>query len=322
MKTTLLTPETDENAVKTAAELIRAGEVVGMPTETVYGLAANALNGEAVKKIFLAKGRPQDNPLIVHIADFEQIYDLCPAVPPQAKQLAEAGEPEGILLVADEQTNGKGRRGRKWCSKKGANIFMTLLIRPKTEPKHLSGITLLAAMSVTGAIKDVCGADTKIKWPNDIVLEKKKICGILTEMSSEMNYVNYAVIGIGINVNDDDIPDELRKNASSIYLETGKMTNRNKLTAKVVEKFDEYYKKFLETNDLSQVVDKYNSMLISMDSEVKVLYGMAETADPKEEETGIARGIDKDGALLVETKDGIKSIVSGEVSVRGLYGYV
>lgn len=110
-------------------------------------------------------------------------------------------------------------------------------------------------------------------------------------MSSEMNYVNYAVIGIGINVNDDDIPDELRKNASSIYLETGKMTNRNKLTAKVVEKFDEYYKKFLETNDLSQVVDKYNSMLISMDSEVKVLYGMAETADPKEEETGIARGI-------------------------------
>ena len=81
MKTTLLTPETDENAVKTAAELIRAGEVVGMPTETVYGLAANALNGEAVKKIFLAKGRPQDNPLIVHIADFDQIYDLCPAVP-------------------------------------------------------------------------------------------------------------------------------------------------------------------------------------------------------------------------------------------------
>lgn len=83
MKTTLLTPETDENAVKTAAELIRAGEVVGMPTETVYGLAANALNGEAVKKIFLAKGRPQDNPLIVHIADFDQIYDLCPAVPPR-----------------------------------------------------------------------------------------------------------------------------------------------------------------------------------------------------------------------------------------------
>ena len=102
MKTTLLTPETDENAVKTAAELIRAGEVVGMPTETVYGLAANALNGEAVKKIFLAKGRPQDNPLIVHIADFDRIYDLCPAVPPQAKQLAEAFWPGPLTLILEK----------------------------------------------------------------------------------------------------------------------------------------------------------------------------------------------------------------------------
>ena len=99
MKTTLLTPETDENAVKTAAALIRQGEVVGMPTETVYGLAANALDGEAVKKIFLAKGRPQDNPLIVHIADFDQIYDLCPSVPPQAKQLAEAFWPGPLTMI-------------------------------------------------------------------------------------------------------------------------------------------------------------------------------------------------------------------------------
>ena len=99
MKTTLLTPETDENAVKTAAALIRQGEVVGMPTETVYGLAANALDGEAVKKIFLAKGRPQDNPLIVHIADFDQIYDLCPSVPPQAKQLAEAFWPGPMTMI-------------------------------------------------------------------------------------------------------------------------------------------------------------------------------------------------------------------------------
>jgi len=99
MKTTLLTPETDENAVKTAAELIRAGAVVGMPTETVYGLAANALNGEAVKKNFLAKGRPQDNPLTVHIADFYQIYDPCPAGPPQAKLLADAFWPGPLTMI-------------------------------------------------------------------------------------------------------------------------------------------------------------------------------------------------------------------------------
>lgn len=98
--------------------------------------------------------------------------------------------------------------------------------------------------------------------------------------------------------------------------------NRNELAAKVVEKFDSYYKEFLKTNDLSALTDEYNSMLISMNSEVKVLYGMAETAKPEDEEIGIARGIDVDGSLLVETKEGIKSIVSGEVSVRGLYGYV
>ena len=99
MKTIMLSPQCDRNAVKTAADLILQGEVVGMPTETVYGLAANALNGEAVAKIFRAKGRPQDNPLIVHIADFDQIYDLCPAVPPQAKALAEAFWPGPLTMI-------------------------------------------------------------------------------------------------------------------------------------------------------------------------------------------------------------------------------
>lgn len=99
MKTILLSPQKDKNAVKTAADFILQGEVVGMPTETVYGLAANALNGGAVAKIFRAKGRPQDNPLIVHIADFEQIYDLCPAVPPQAKLLAEAFWPGPLTMI-------------------------------------------------------------------------------------------------------------------------------------------------------------------------------------------------------------------------------
>ena len=99
MKTIMLSPQSDKNAVKTASDLILQGEVVGMPTETVYGLAANALNGEAVAKIFRAKGRPQDNPLIVHIADFDQIYDLCPAVPPQAKALAEAFWPGPLTMI-------------------------------------------------------------------------------------------------------------------------------------------------------------------------------------------------------------------------------
>ena len=99
MKTIMLSPQNDKNAVNTAASLIKQGEVVGMPTETVYGLAANALNGKAVAKIFRAKGRPQDNPLIVHIADFDRIYELCPAVPPQAKALAKAFWPGPLTMI-------------------------------------------------------------------------------------------------------------------------------------------------------------------------------------------------------------------------------
>ena len=104
MKTNILYPQQDKNAVKTAAELILQGEVVGMPTETVYGLAANALDGSAVAKIFHAKGRPQDNPLIVHIADFDQIYELCPAVPPQAKMLAEAFWPGPLTMIVPKNS--------------------------------------------------------------------------------------------------------------------------------------------------------------------------------------------------------------------------
>ena len=99
MKTSILSPQLDKDAVRIAADLIRRGEVVGIPTETVYGLAASALNGEAVTKIFRAKGRPQDNPLIVHIADFDQIFDLCPAVPPQAAALAEAFWPGPLTMI-------------------------------------------------------------------------------------------------------------------------------------------------------------------------------------------------------------------------------
>ena len=155
MKTILLTPETDENAVKTAAELIRAGEVVGMPTETVYGLAANALNGEAVKKIFLAKGRPQDNPLIVHIADFEQIYDLCPAVPPQAKLLADAFWPGPLTMIVpkgdcipDEVSCGLDTVAIRVPKSEAAQEFLRYLNLPIAAPsanisKHVSPVTAI-----------------------------------------------------------------------------------------------------------------------------------------------------------------------------------
>lgn len=240
----------------------------------------------------------------------------------KAKQLAEIGEEEGTLIVAEEQTAGKGRRGRDWKSERGTGIWMTLLLRPSVTPFKVSGLTLLAALAVARGIQEVCGISARIKWPNDIVVSQKKLCGILTEMSSEENYIHYVVVGIGINVNRTKFEEELEKSATSLYLETGKKVDRCQLIARTMEYFSEYYKQYIKAQNLSSFVEEYNAFLANKDREVRVYYGMVENADLEKTDVGIARGINEDGALLVEINGETKEIVSGEVSVRGLYGYV
>jgi len=240
----------------------------------------------------------------------------------KAKQLAELGETEGMLVTAEEQTAGKGRRGRSWESETGVGIWMTLLLRPSILPVKVSGLTLLAALALVRAVKKVCSLDVQIKWPNDVILAKKKICGILTEMSSEEDFVHYVVVGIGINANMPFFSKEVEKTATSIYLQTGTKINRAELAAAWIENFCGYYEQFVEKQDLSFVIEEYNSALVNKDQEVRVYYGMTEQVSLENTDVGIARGIDKDGALLVEMEGQRKRIVSGEVSVRGLHGYV
>ena len=240
----------------------------------------------------------------------------------RAKQLAELGEPEGTLVVAEEQTAGKGRRGRGWASEPGIGIWMSLILRPQLKPQQAASVTLVAAMAVAKGIRECCGLETGIKWPNDVVINGKKVCGILTETSSEPDYIHYAVPGIGINANTPEFPEELRERATSIYLETGKKTDRNALIAAVMNAFSDYYRRYLETADLSLLKDEYDAMLVNMNREVLILYGMVEDADPEKSEKGVAKGIAPSGALLVETENGRKEVLSGEVSVRGVYGYV
>lgn len=240
----------------------------------------------------------------------------------RAKQLAETGEPEGTLVVADEQTAGRGRRGRGWASESGVGIWMTLILRPELEPAHVPGITLVAALAVNRSIREICGVDSRIKWPNDIILNGKKICGILTEMSSEINYIHYAVTGIGINANTEHFPKEIADTATSIYLQTGKRVDRAALAGRFVNLFGEYYEQYLTDGSLAAFVKEYDQMLANRNQQVRIYHGMMEDADPSEIETGIARGIDATGALLVEMDGGCKAVVSGEVSVRGIYGYV
>lgn len=240
----------------------------------------------------------------------------------KAKQLAELGEDEGTLIVAETQTAGKGRRGRNWQSETGVGIWMTILLRPPLLPVKVSSITLLTALALTKALREVCGVRAEIKWPNDVIIAKKKICGILTEMSSEENYVHYVVVGIGINANTAVFPKEIEETASSVFLQTGKRVNRCELIASMIRIFCQDYERFVKEQDLSSFVDEYNEVLANRDEQVRVYYGMVEQASPENTDTGIARGIDRDGALLVEIEGQTKRILSGEVSVRGLYGYV
>lgn len=242
-------------------------------------------------------------------------YDSVDSTNVRAKLLAEEGYPSGTLIVANEQTAGKGRRGRNWDSKKDTGIFMTMMLKPDINPSRASMLTLIAALAQAKALRDITGEDVRIKWPNDVVLNGKKIVGILTEMSAQFDYINHIVIGNGINVNTTSFPEELQNMATSLFLETGKKFKRAEIIAKTWEYFEQFYKIFLETEDLSALMKEYNALLVNMHKGVKVL-------DPKEPFEGKAMGITKNGELIVDTWECRKLVSSGEVSVRGIYGYV
>ncbi|MCI5641404.1 MAG: biotin--[acetyl-CoA-carboxylase] ligase [Lachnospiraceae bacterium] len=240
----------------------------------------------------------------------------------RAKQLAELGEPEGMLVVADKQTAGRGRRGRGWTSEAGVGIYMSYILRPSLPPSKVSGVTLVTALAMCQAISQVCGVQPLIKWPNDVILDGKKVCGILTEMSSEIQYVHYAVTGIGVNANQTEFAEDIREHATSIYLQTGKRVPRAELTAAFAKSFGEYYAVFERDGNLRSLVEEYDHILANRDKEVLVYHGMVEDAKPEDIARGIARGINEDGSLLVEIDGTLQAVRSGEVSIRGVNGYV
>lgn len=233
----------------------------------------------------------------------------------QAKLLAETGVPDGTLVVAETQCAGKGRRGRQWLSPKGTGIWMSLVLRPDIPPDRAAMLTLVAALAVSDGIETVTGLKPEIKWPNDIVINGRKLCGILTEMSTEMGDINYVVIGIGINVGMPDFPDEIRAIATSLALE-GKPVRRSGLVNQILKAWEQYYEVYLQTADLSGLMQQYNDRLVNCNRLVTVL-------KPEESYTGMSHGIDRLGRLLVEKEDRtVEAVMSGEVSVRGIYGYV
>ncbi|NLK43342.1 MAG: biotin--[acetyl-CoA-carboxylase] ligase [Tissierellia bacterium] len=238
-------------------------------------------------------------------------FDSIDSTNKKAKEIA-LDEEEGTVLISEEQTDGKGRMGRDWVSPKGKGIWMTIILKPNIEPMKVPKLTLLGAAAVHKAL-DKMGIKTQIKWPNDILIAGKKICGILTEMSGELSMINYIIMGIGINVNLDegDIPEELKDKASSLKISTGEEINRKELTANILNELEKLYISFKEEDNMDEVLKICRENSILLGEEVKIIRG-------NDIRLGKAIDIKEDGELLVKFEgDNIESIISGEVSLRG-----
>ncbi|MEY8517309.1 biotin--[acetyl-CoA-carboxylase] ligase [Lachnospiraceae bacterium 29-84] len=250
-------------------------------------------------------------------------YDEIDSTNTQAKRLGEemeGKEGHGAVVIADKQSDGRGRRGRGWESPHGKGVFFTILLKPEVEPSNASMLTLVMALAAAKGIEKASGLKTAVKWPNDIVIHGKKVVGILTEMSAQIDYVNYIVIGTGINVHYREFPEELAHKATSLDLELERqglepMVSRAALLGAVLEAFEHYYGVFMETQDFSMLAEEYNACLINCGRKVRVL-------DPLGEYEGKALGIESRGQLMVERGKEVVAVSSGEVSVRGIYGYV
>lgn len=234
----------------------------------------------------------------------------------RARKLGENGAAHGTLVVAEQQTAGRGRRGRGWESPAGSSIYMSLLLRPEFLPNKAPMLTIVMAYSVATALREQTGLDFRIKWPNDIVLNGKKVVGILTEMSTEIEYINHVVIGVGINVNTEAFPEEICATATSIRRESGKIWRRAELIAAILRQFEVQYERFVKEEDLAYLREAYDAVLVNCNREVRIL-------GEKDGYRAVALGIDDQGELLVRKEDGtVTSVYAGEVSVRGIYGYV
>lgn len=235
----------------------------------------------------------------------------------RAKALAGQGAAHGAVVLAEEQTSGKGRLGRGWVTPKGSSVAMTCILRPEFLPQDASMLTLLMGLSVAQACRRLYPLKAQIKWPNDIVISQKKVCGILTEMGADPDQIHYVVIGVGINGNLTEFPEELKEKATSLQNELGARILRAPLAAAVLEDFEEKYERFCLRADLAEFKEAYDEILINRGRQVAVCGPSAEGV------RGVARGIDDRGELLVEKADGsVVRVNAGEVSVRGLDGYV
>lgn len=226
----------------------------------------------------------------------------------ECRRQAAKGCESGLLVVCDKQTAGKGRLGRKWEAIKNECLCMSIILRPDIMPYETPQITLIAGIAVRRIINRLTYLDVQIKWPNDIIYKGRKLTGILTEMSAEMEKVNYIICGIGINVNTEGFEGELKEKATSIYIETGRRFKRNNIVNEFINEFLPAYELFCREG-FAPFVNEYNEYCANVGMEVKTVGGRSEIH-------GIAKGVNHRGELIINTEEGEVPVFSGEVSLR------
>ncbi|MGI6703895.1 MAG: biotin--[acetyl-CoA-carboxylase] ligase [Clostridia bacterium] len=232
-----------------------------------------------------------------------------------AKEIAQKQQ-EGTVVVAEEQSGGRGRLGRSWYSPRSGGIWASIILKPKISPERAHQLTQVAAVAVVKAIEKFASLKVGIKWPNDIIIKDKKVCGILTEMNAEADVINHIILSIGLNVSMDrgKIPDELKDKITFLNSECGFPVSRKELLAVLLQKIEEGYQGFLRDGFRSAVEDcRKHSVLLGHEVRVSQMDNTFR---------GKAVQITDDGILLVETSDGRIEVISGDVSVRGTEGYL
>ena len=236
-----------------------------------------------------------------------------------AKDFGKKGCVDGTLVISDCQTAGRGRIGRSFSSPSGEGIYMSLLLKPDIDDSHISEITLLSALAISRALNKNYQIEVNIKWPNDLLINGKKITGILTEKCED-----FIVIGIGINVNNKNFNESISDIATSLYLETGRMYEREALIIYILKEFSNLYYAFLTEQNLKAVIDEYNSNLISYDKDIYIIpyeltgklknsYQISDDTLPIHHCMGIA----PDGSLICRDSSGkLSQLNSGEISIR------
>ena len=240
-------------------------------------------------------------------------FDTIGSTNDYAKKIGDE-ESEGTVIISEEQTKGRGRLGRNWHSNSYEGIWMSIILKPNIVPYKAPFITLIAGASIVEALKKL-GVNAKIKWPNDIILNEKKICGILTELSAEIERINHIVLGIGINVKTMEFSQEICDVATSLYKENY-IVSRVDIVRNILLEFESLYLEYINNNSKEKVLDVCRRHSAIIGKEIYSIRG-------EEKELVRCLDINEEGNLIINRNDGsIEEIISGEISIRGIKGYV